>query len=161
MSSVRTNAERLLALGERNRAKRKSLDVRIRENSIADTNGCWIWQRKIDKDGYGHIAIPTGSGSSRDVRAHRVSYETFVGPIPDDLTIDHTCYVPACVNPSHLRPLTLSKNVSEARARKTHCKHGHEFTPENTFRKPNGGRGCRTCQRRSVSEYRARKLVAA
>jgi len=29
-------------------------------------------------------------------------------------------------------------------ARKTHCIHGHEFTPENTIARGNG-RGCRTC----------------
>lgn len=32
-------------------------------------------------------------------------------------------------------------------ATKTHCKHGHEFTPENTFIKSNGCRSCRTCRR--------------
>jgi len=28
---------------------------------------------------------------------------------------------------------------------KTHCKRGHEFTPENTYAMPRGGRECRTC----------------
>ena len=31
--------------------------------------------------------------------------------------------------------------------RKTHCIHGHEFTPENTRIKSNGIRLCRTCER--------------
>lgn len=31
---------------------------------------------------------------------------------------------------------------------KTHCPHGHEYTPENTYRSPNGGgRQCRECMR--------------
>ncbi len=31
---------------------------------------------------------------------------------------------------------------------KTHCKWGHEFTPENTYIRPRGkGRGCRECHR--------------
>lgn len=33
-------------------------------------------------------------------------------------------------------------------ARKTHCIHGHEYTPENTyFNASNGSRNCRTCRR--------------
>ena len=31
-------------------------------------------------------------------------------------------------------------------AKKTHCKRGHEFTEENTYVKPLGGRQCRSCQ---------------
>jgi hypothetical protein len=33
--------------------------------------------------------------------------------------------------------------VCALNARKTHCKHGHEFTPENTYRVKNGGRACK------------------
>lgn len=36
-----------------------------------------------------------------------------------------------------------------ARKRQAHCKHGHEFTPENTIVKSNGTRGCRECRRAS------------
>lgn len=31
--------------------------------------------------------------------------------------------------------------------KKTVCKHGHEFTPENTYYYPNGKRRCRSCMR--------------
>lgn len=34
-----------------------------------------------------------------------------------------------------------------AKAMQTHCKRGHEFTPENTRVKTNGTRECRTCRR--------------
>lgn len=37
----------------------------------------------------------------------------------------------------------------------THCVHGHEFTPENTGRKNNGTRYCKTCRDVSVREYKA------
>lgn len=43
-------------------------------------------------------------------------------------------------------------------ARKTHCIHGHEFTPENTrtYTFPNGvvARFCRACKRNSNLKYR-------
>lgn len=31
--------------------------------------------------------------------------------------------------------------------RKTHCPQGHEYTPENTYTRPNGKRECRTCRK--------------
>lgn len=40
---------------------------------------------------------------------------------------------------------------------KTHCKHGHEYTPENTYYKKNGGRDCRTCQKIANLKYLANK----
>lgn len=41
---------------------------------------------------------------------------------------------------------------------KTHCKAGHEFTPENTYRNPNRPthRCCKTCRNRWATEYRNR-----
>ncbi|MGP3708480.1 NUMOD4 motif-containing HNH endonuclease [Gordonia paraffinivorans] len=36
--------------------------------------------------------------------------------------------------------------------RKTHCKRGHEFTPENTIVRKGGKRACRTCVRNRDNE---------
>ena len=36
--------------------------------------------------------------------------------------------------------------------RKTHCKHGHEYTTENTYRFT-GGRGCKACRSRRSSVW--------
>lgn len=38
-------------------------------------------------------------------------------------------------------------------ASKTHCKRGHEFTPENTYAKGGKYRECRTCSRESKRMY--------
>lgn len=32
----------------------------------------------------------------------------------------------------------------------THCQHGHEFTPENTYTRAEGWRQCRACNREAV-----------
>ncbi len=40
--------------------------------------------------------------------------------------------------------------------RRTHCKHGHEFTPENTFIGGDGFRRCKTCMGRHSKDFRER-----
>jgi hypothetical protein len=42
---------------------------------------------------------------------------------------------------------------------KTHCPHGHEFTPENTYiRASDGGRECHTCRKaRAAARYAVRR----
>lgn len=46
-------------------------------------------------------------------------------------------------------------------ARKTHCKFGHEFTPENTALLKAGERLCRTCHRERARANRARLGITA
>jgi hypothetical protein len=102
---------------------------------------CWPWQGCVDKKGYGRF--------SRHGRAYRVSYEFFVGRIPDGLSIDHLCRVPSCVNPDHLEPVTLAENARRAALgtgrKRDHCKYGHLYTTENTYITREGHRFCRQC----------------
>ena len=46
-------------------------------------------------------------------------------------------------------------------AAKTHCANGHEFTPANTYVRPNGSRDCRACKRQAKRESTARRVAAA
>jgi hypothetical protein len=116
-------------------------------------------------EGYGRIWL-----DGREYRAHRLAYEQAYGPIPDGMTVDHLCFNPPCMNPQHLRLLTRVENSENQRsAYKTHCKHGHEFTPENTIDKSSyirngkrtGRRQCRQCNLDAVKRYQARKRAAA
>lgn len=74
---------------------------------LVDENGCWIWQRRRNRHGYGETA-PRRAGGSR--LAHRVYFEDRYGPVPGGLDLDHRCRVPSCVNPDHLEAVTHAEN---------------------------------------------------
>lgn len=128
--------------------------------------GCWEWTGKARCRPGWH---PTVSFEGRTALVHRVSWVLHNGPIPDGLWVLHHCDNPVCVNPTHLYIGTIRENVRDMMVRgryvnpgalKTHCKHGHEYTPENTYHDPaSGRRQCVTC-RHMVSVTRARAKVS-
>lgn len=114
-------------------------------------SGCWLWIAYTQPGGYGQFFYDGRMGL-----AHRWSYEHYVGPIPEGLTLDHLCRHPSCVNPEHLEPVTMRENVLRGngvcakQARQTHCKRGHEFDSANTHVRLRGTsliRVCRACDR--------------
>lgn len=131
-------------------------------------DGCWVWTAGTDQDGYGKFAIGLGGQNQIHTRAHRFAYEVFIGPIPDGMVVCHSCDNPPCANPDHLWLGTPIDNNADkvakdrqakvwglplTRARQTHCKYGHEFTPENTYVSGRGHRSCKTCRRESARRY--------
>jgi len=118
---------------------------------------CWLWGANKQPEGYGRLAI----GRSYQ-GAHVFSYELAKGRIPDGMVLDHLCRVPSCVNPSHLEPVTHAENIWRGYRAKfgtiTHCPQGHEFTPENTYHRPNSRKvNCRTCTRLRMRALRAER----
>jgi HNH endonuclease len=108
-------------------------------------NKCWIWTGATNDDGYGVVGI---EGKIKYV--HRVSFEAIVGPVPEELELDHLCKIRVCYNPNHLEPVTHLENVRRGESfnrNKIVCKNGHEFTIENTVNRVTGGRYCRQCNR--------------
>jgi hypothetical protein len=116
----------------------------------AGPNGCWVWGGAPNAGGYGALRV-----DRKTVLAHRFSYKMHHGEVPLDLQVDHLCANRRCVNPDHLEAVTCAVNVQRAKARITHCPHGHAYDEMNTYINHRGARICRTCTR----AYNERKRV--
>ena len=122
-----------------------------RRIDVTDT-GCWVPRLRRDPEGYVRTTF-----RYRHYFLHRRSCEAHIGPIPDGLVIDHLCRERACCNPEHLEAVTVwentlrSSNPLALQSRQTHCKRGHEFTPENTRRRGTT-RSCWTCHYQRARE---------
>lgn len=125
---------------------------------------CWIWQGGVSDGRYGSFTPRKG----KHVRAHRWAYEHLTQTvIPDGMVIDHICRRTLCVNPDHLDVVTQRENLMRApsavaakHAAKTHCKNGHEFTPENTYRRSKKHPHWRLCKQ-CVKDSKQRAEEAA
>lgn len=129
---------------------------------VDKTDTCWLWNRVYKgNSGYGTLSI-----NGKETRAHRFSYETFVGPIPKGMTIDHLCRVRNCVNPEHLEPVTPRENTLRGTApsafnkTKTHCKKGHLFAGNNLYVNPRGDRNCKTCKAIWQKDWQIRRQLS-
>jgi hypothetical protein len=129
-----------------------------------DPDDCWPWTGFCLPNGYGRF-----NAGGKKIYVHRFSYELHFGPVPSGLVVDHDCHNQdlaceggfaclhrRCANPAHLDAITYSENTKRgAGTRKmrgaTHCRNGHPYSDENTYRweaRPHI-RYCRTCHRES------------
>ena len=144
--------------------KRTAPIERLLRRCVEGENGCWLFQGAT-KAGYGVVGL--GGRSDGNALAHRLTFTHFIGPVPDGLDLDHLCRVRQCCNPWHLEPVTRLVNANRGLRgtgyRDSHCKNGHEYTPENT-RMKGGYRRCVRClratQRASSQRCRDRRAVA-
>jgi len=133
--------------------------ARFEDKVMPEPNsGCWLWTAGCTTAGYGTLRI---EGKPR--YAHRLSYEHFVGPIPEGLNIDHLCRNTYCCNPAHLEPVTNRENTMRGKAGAkqrpmTHCPQGHPYEGDNLIYCTMGGRRarrCRECKNAGVRRQRA------
>lgn len=103
------------------------------------------------RNGYRRVSLPGG----RSDYAHRIAYETEVGPIPTGMHIDHLCNHKTCIETRHMEPVAPGENIRRAWERGDHgprvdtsapCKRGHApnwYRPKN--RRWRAGWRCKTC----------------
>lgn len=118
----------------------RSAYERVMDRVVITESGCWEFTGSRQKRGHGLVRV-----GKRLAKAHRVTYEAVIGPIPAGLDLDHViCQNPPCVNPAHLEPVTRGENGRREADRRTTCRRGHPWTPENVVY-VGKNRTCATC----------------
>jgi hypothetical protein len=118
---------------------------------------CLVWTGALNSRGYGCFAV---AGVSQ--LAHRIAWEDANGPIPDGMTIDHTCRVKHCVNVDHLEVVTQAENNKRSREARGYviggrCSNDHLLTDETAKVSKRGRLICLTCGRESNERMRAER----
>jgi hypothetical protein len=165
----------------------ESLRLTIERNTERDEDSeCLIWSGNLN--GYIQPRINIDSAGHQGT-VSRINWALRYGKIPEGHIVARrpTCTNKRCVEPAHfelmegdrgnvaataaIRRVSTTPTVEEAivniNTRKTHCKRGHEFTPENTLiqtRKAGTdkyGRACRACRKQHQDNRRAAAKTAA
>ena len=85
---------------------------RLYARGVRTESGCLEWTGYRNPQGYGNIMIP-GPPKKRSRLVHRVAYELEFGPIPEGMSLLHSCDNPPCFEVKHLHPGTLADNNRE------------------------------------------------
>lgn len=111
---------------------------------------CHPWHGGLDNKGYGNTGVGGG---------HRYAWKQLVGPIPDDMEVDHVCHwedetCPGgpscqhrrCVNIAHLRLASKAENLAKrVSVDRPECINGHSRA-EFSYRNDKGHWQCRRCK---------------
>lgn len=116
------------------------------------------------KTGHLKVGIRMG-GRYHHAWVHRLVLEAFVGPCPPGMETRHLNGNPKDNRLENLAWGSATENAQDTKdhgsapALPLYCKHGHLFTPENTYHPPSrpDDRHCKECQRSRVRKYREAK----
>lgn len=131
-----------------------------------------ILRQPPDRDGYPQVHLRDASGRDPVVKVHILVAVAFLGERQEGQEARHLDGDPANNRLTNLRYGTSSENSldqvrhgTHAFARRTHCKHNHEYTPENTAihtsSKGRPYRQCKTCHAAKMRRRREAKRTQA
>lgn len=133
-----------------------------------------ILKAGMSKEGYLRYSL-SKNGITTSTYAHRIVAKAFL-PIVDGLNwvnhlnfdktdnrVENLEWCNSSTNQIHARDNGHYENIARGEKhynrKKTHCKHGHEFTDENTYMH-NSIRYCRTCTRATNRRWETRSHQA-
>jgi hypothetical protein len=120
-----------------------------------DPDDCWEWKGWKQEHGYGAIRVKNRNEAG-NFRAHVVALAIAGIRAPEgDYVAHHVCGNRGCVNPDHLEWMTRTEHTKHHQG--THCKRGHERTPENTYYRNGKPYHCKPCQQERDRQSRQRK----
>ena len=127
-----------------------------------------ILRQHIRRHRYLSVRLYSGDGSAKRYTVHRLVLSAFHGPCPPGHEGCHRDGDMQNNRSDNLYWGTREQNMADIKShgrnfylRKTHCIHGHEFTPENTkISSYNGQRVCRECCRIRDRKYRRARSSA-
>lgn len=123
---------------------------------VVERDECWIFTGTHTANGYGRIHGP--GKEAKTFLTHRVTYEYFIGSIPDGLDLDHLCRVRDCCNPWHLEPVTRRVNLRRgSQCSKPKCLRGHDYD----YIDSSGHRICKQCKAINWQRYANRLKEAS
>ena len=87
--------------------------LRFMQSVTKSETGCWISSWAKDRGGY-----PITKLGKHCIRANRLAYMHFIGPLANDKLACHHCDTPACINPEHLFEGTPQQNSTDMVSKK-------------------------------------------
>lgn len=140
--------------------------IRSLDRTITDSVGHVYFRpgkvlKPVNKAGYMFVSVKFNDGPRKSTRAHQLVCRAFHGLPPDPrMDVRHLNGDSTDNRPENLAWGTRSQNMHDRvrhgrhpNASKTHCKSGHEFSPENTITVKTGRR-CRACVRETSERRR-------